>query len=108
MSTIVATESLGHAYGDVVALHHVSLEIPEGRIGLVGANGAGKTTLIKILLGILTPTVGSTWVLGADPHREPTRVRARVGYMPEDDCLPRAQTAADFMIYAAELAGIPT
>jgi ABC-2 type transport system ATP-binding protein len=107
MDTIVATDNLGHAYGDIVALHHVSVEIPEGRIGLVGANGAGKSTLIKILLGILTPTIGTTNVLGSDPQRDPTAVRARVGYMPEGDCLPTAQTAADFMIYAAELAGIP-
>lgn len=108
MSIIVATDNLGHAYGDIVALHHVSVDIPEGRIGLVGANGAGKSTFIKILLGILTPTTGSTVVLGADPHRHPTEVRAHVGYMPEGDCLPIAQTAADFMIYAAELAGIPS
>lgn len=108
MSTIVATDNLGHAYGDIVALHHVSVDIPEGRIGLVGANGAGKSTFIKILLGILDPTLGSTRVLGADPQRNPTEVRARVGYMPEGDCLPTSQTAADFMIYAAELAGIPS
>ena len=107
MDKIVATDNLGHAYGDVVALHHVSLEIPTGRIGLVGANGAGKSTFIKILLGILEPTLGSTRVLGNDPQREPTIVRAKVGYMPEGDCLPVAQTAADFMVYAAELAGIP-
>lgn len=107
MSTVVASDNLGHAYGDVVALHHVSVEIPEGRIGLVGANGAGKTTFIKILLGILEPTLGAVRVLGADPQRHPIDVRARCGYMPEDDCLPLAQTAADFMIYAAELAGIP-
>jgi ABC-2 type transport system ATP-binding protein len=107
MDSIVATDSLGHAYGDVVALHHVSLEIPPGRTGLVGANGAGKSTLIKILLGILNPTIGMARVLGSDPQRDPTGVRAHVGYMPEGDCLPVAQTAADFMVYACELAGIP-
>ena len=107
MSSIVATTDLGHAYGDIVALHHVDLDIPPGRIGLVGANGAGKTTLVKILLGILRPTAGTAVVLGADATRNPIEVRARVGYMPEGDCLPVAQTAADFMVYAAELAGIP-
>lgn len=107
MDVVVATDSLGHAYGDVVALHHVSVEVPGGRVGLVGANGAGKTTLIKILLGILKPTLGSATVLGADPDRDAVSVRARIGYMPESDCLPEAQSAADFMVYAAELAGIP-
>ncbi len=107
MDVVVATDSLGHAYGDVVALHHVSVEVPAGRVGLVGANGAGKTTLIKILLGILEPTVGSSTVLGADPQRNAVGVRAKIGYMPESDCLPEAQSAADFMVYAAELAGLP-
>jgi ABC-2 type transport system ATP-binding protein len=107
MSTVIGTADLGYAYGDVVALHHVSVDVPEGRIGLVGANGAGKTTFIKILLGILTPTLGTVRVLEADPQRDPIEVRGRVGYMPESDCLPLAQSAADFMIYAAELAGIP-
>jgi ABC-2 type transport system ATP-binding protein len=107
VTSIVATTDLGHAYGDVVALHHVDLDIPPGRIGLVGANGAGKTTLVKILLGILRPTAGNAVVLGADATRNPIEVRSRVGYMPEGDCLPVAQTAADFMVYAAELAGIP-
>ncbi len=108
MSDVIVTEELGHAYGEQVALHHVSVAIPEGRVGLVGANGAGKTTLIRILLGILDPSVGSATVFGHSPHREPIAVRSRLGYMPELDCLPVAQTAADFMVYAAELAGIPS
>lgn len=103
----ISAHGLGHAYGDVVALHDLDLEVPPGRIGLVGANGAGKTTLIKILLGILTPTVGNVNVLGTDPVQDLIKVRNRVGYMPEGECLPSEQTAADFISYAAELAGVP-
>ncbi len=103
----LSAHGLGHAYGDVVALHHLDLEVPPGRVGLVGANGAGKTTLIKILLGILTPTVGNVQVLGADPANDLITVRSRIGYMPEGECLPKDQTAADFVSYAAELAGVP-
>jgi ABC-2 type transport system ATP-binding protein len=103
----ITSHNLGHAYGEVIALHHVDLEVPLGRIGLVGANGAGKTTFIKILLGILTPTVGSAQVLGADPATDLIKVRSRIGYMPEGDCLPQSQSAADFVSYAAELAGVP-
>ena len=79
----------------------------EGRTGLVGANGAGKTTLIKILLGILTPTAGRASVFGTVVADDPLDVRSRIGYMPESLALPLSQTAADFTIYAAELAGIP-
>jgi ABC-2 type transport system ATP-binding protein len=105
---IIATNDLGKAFGDIVALHGLDLEIPAGRIGLVGANGAGKTTLIKILLGILQPTLGSAEVLGHSVETDTIAVRSRIGYMPEGKCLPIAQTAADFTVYAAELAGIPS
>lgn len=106
MSLIEAVD-LGHAYGDVVALHGLELALEGGTIGLVGANGAGKTTLLKILLGIIAPTVGSVRVFDIPVADRPLEVRARVGYMPEGDCLPEDQTASDFVTYSAELAGLP-
>jgi ABC-2 type transport system ATP-binding protein len=105
--SIISASNLGHAYGDIVALHGIDLTVPAGSVGLVGANGAGKTTLIKILLGILEPSVGSIEVLGRDVATETLDIRSRVGYMPEQACLPLSQTAADFLVYAAQLAGIP-
>jgi len=105
---LISTSQLGHAYGDIVALHHLEFDVPAGRIGLVGANGAGKSTLIKVLLGILKPTAGGAHVLGHDVKTDPIGLRSKVGYMPEGSCLPLSQTAADFTVYAAELAGIPT
>ncbi len=104
---VVRTEGLTHAYGDLVALSGVSVDVPAGTVGLVGANGAGKTTLLKILLGILEPAAGEVHVLGYSVQDSPIDVRASVGFMPEDDCLPKDQTAADFIGYAAELAGLP-
>lgn len=105
--TVVEIMGLTHDYGEVVALRDLDLQIPAGVTGLVGANGAGKTTMLRLLLGLLHPTAGSMRVLGHDPEREPLEVRARIGYMPEGDCLPKDQTAADFVAYTAQLAGIP-
>ncbi len=73
----------------------------------MGANGAGKTTLIRLLLGMLRPTAGEMQVLGLPVSKEPLGIRSQVGYMPEGNCLPLDQTAADFVGYAAELAGLP-
>jgi ABC-2 type transport system ATP-binding protein len=108
LESIIATRGLGFSYGSIVALHGVDLDIPAGCIGLVGANGAGKTTLLKLLLGILRPGAGAAWALGRSVSADSLAVRARVGYMPESPCLPPDQTAADFVAYAAELAGLPT
>src|SRR5690606_34504136 len=68
----------------------------------------GKSTLMKTLLGILRPTSGTARVLGHSVSDETIAMRERVGYMPERGGLPPDQTAADVMIYAAELAGIPS
>lgn len=108
MTELIWTSDLTHCFGDVVALDRVGLDVPEGTIGLVGANGAGKTTLIRVLLGMLDPTHGMMRVLGRDSQKDMLQVRSRVGYMPEGVCLPSAQTAADFVAFAAELAGIPS
>ena len=104
---LIELVGLSHSYGDVVALTDLPGTIPHGSIGLVGANGAGKSTLIKVLLGILRPFQGEASVLGLSVTEDTIAMRARVGYMPERGGLPSDQTAADFMIYAAELAGIP-
>jgi len=104
---VLEVNELTHDYGDVLALKDLTLHVPPGITGLVGANGAGKTTMLRLMLGLLHPTAGSMSVLGADPQIDPLEVRSHIGYMPEIECLPKDQTAADFVAYAAQLAGIP-
>ena len=106
-SPIIETRDLHKHFGQVRALAGVDLSVPPGITGLVGANGAGKTTLIRLLLGLTAPTSGDVAVFGAPVSRDAAGLRAKIGYMPEGSCLPRDQTAADFVAYAAELASIP-
>jgi ABC-2 type transport system ATP-binding protein len=94
-------------YPGVTALNDLTLELPPGRIGLVGANGAGKSTLFRILLGLAHPTAGHVEVCGIDVAKDPIGVRSRLGYMPEHDCLPLDQTAADVVSTFGELSGLP-
>ena len=104
---IIECRDLYKRFGNVRALEEVDLAVPPGITGLIGANGAGKTTLIRILLGLIRPTHGQAAVFGTRVASDPAGLRARIGYMPEGSCLPADQTAADFVAYAAELAGIP-
>lgn len=108
METIVSLAGLTHDYGNHIALDRLDVDVPAGVTGLVGANGAGKTTMLRILLGLLHPTSGSVSVLGHDARTDPLSVRALVGYMPEGSSLPNDQSAADFVAYTAQMAGLPT
>jgi len=81
--------------------------VPRGLVGLVGANGAGKTTLFRLLLGLARPTEGAIEVCGRPVAADPVGVRSRLGYMPEHDCLPLDQSAADVVATFGELSGLP-
>jgi len=107
VTSIVRARGLTKAYPGVVALDKVDLDIPAGRVGLVGANGAGKTTLFRLLLGLARPTAGTVEVCGMSVADNPVGVRTRIGYMPEHDCLPLDQTAADVVATFGELGGLP-
>jgi ABC-2 type transport system ATP-binding protein len=105
---LIQTRALTMTYpGGVTALSDLTVDVEPGVIALVGANGAGKSTMIKILLGLLTPTAGDVRVLGLDPRTQPDAVRARVGYMPEHDCLPPDVIAAEFVTHLARISGLP-
>ncbi len=91
----------------VRAIDDLTVTLEPGLIGLVGANGAGKSTLFRILLGLTRPDAGSVHVAGVDVAHDPVGVRSRLGFMPEHDCLPTDQTAADVVATLGELAGLP-
>jgi len=104
---LLRIEGLTKRYGSVTALDDLDLVVPRGRIGLVGANGAGKTTTFRLLLGLAHPTNGKIEVCGTDVAADPIGVRSRLGYMPEHDCLPLDQSAADVVATFGELGGLP-
>jgi ABC-2 type transport system ATP-binding protein len=104
--TLLEAKGLTKHYGSVIALEAVEFRIPEGITGLLGPNGAGKSTAIKLFLGLLTPTAGSAEVMGQKPY-ESVDVRARLGYMPEYECLPPSVNAAEFLTHMARISGLP-
>jgi ABC-2 type transport system ATP-binding protein len=103
---LIVAERVSKRYGTVVALDDVSLSIHDGITGILGENGAGKSTSIKTFLGLVAPTEGTVRVLGQNPLRN-FDVRARLGYMPEHDCLPTQVSAAEFLTHMAEASGLP-
>ena len=77
-------------------------------IGLLGPNGAGKSTLIRALLGFHKASGGTARILGLDCHLQSREVKARVGYMPENDAFLAQMTAVGFLRLMGELSGLPS
>jgi ABC-2 type transport system ATP-binding protein len=106
VEVLLRARGLTKRYGKVVALDQVDFEIAEAVTGLLGPNGAGKSTAIKLFLGLIEPTEGTAEVLGETVANN-IAVRARLGYMPEHDCLPQDVSAAEFLSHMAEVSGLP-
>ncbi len=109
MNALAVAENLSLRFGQAArpALADVSASILAGRItGLVGPDGAGKTTFIRLLAGLLEPDNGRISVLGLDPVREPDRVHARIGYMPQKFGLYEDLSVAENLRLYAEVRGL--
>jgi ABC-2 type transport system ATP-binding protein len=84
MNLAIETEDLGKHYGDVIAVDHLSLQVAVGEIyAFLGLNGAGKTTTIRLLLGMVRPTSGEAYVLGARIRVGDKKPWDSVGYLVE-------------------------
>jgi len=84
------------------AVSNLSFDVARGEVfGLLGPNGSGKTTTIKILLGLLFPTRGRVLVLGRSPRE--VRVKAQIGYMPEESNLYRFLNAEETLDFYGRL-----
>jgi ABC-2 type transport system ATP-binding protein len=92
-------------FGPKVALSELSCSFGPGVTGLLGPNGAGKTTLMRAITGLLGVNRGTVSIEGLDPRRD-RRVHARVALVPEDEAVPPALTARQFVRYTADLHGV--
>lgn len=88
------------------ALRPLTVTVEEGEVfGYLGPNGAGKTTTLKLLMGLIFPTAGSAKILGmalGDP-----RVKAQIGFQPEQPYFYDYLTAHELLHYYAQLSGVP-
>ncbi|MGH9509156.1 MAG: ABC transporter ATP-binding protein [Terriglobales bacterium] len=86
-------------------LKPLNLTVEEGEVfGYLGPNGAGKTTTLKLLMGIVFPTGGSAKILGLD--MQDPRVKAQIGFLPEQPYFYDHLTAAELLDYYGELSGV--
>ena len=104
MGSIIECRDISKNFGEKVALDHVSVNIPEGKIfGLLGPNGAGKTTLIRIINRITIPSGGEVMFNGHAITQEDVR---KIGYLPEERGLYKKMQVGDQCMYLAQLKGM--
>jgi ABC-type multidrug transport system ATPase subunit len=95
-----------HVYSDGTrALDEVSLAIPKGMFGLLGPNGAGKSTLMRAIATLQTPNSGSIRFREIDVIREPAKLRATLGYLPQDFGVYPRVSAYELLDHLAVLKG---
>jgi ABC-2 type transport system ATP-binding protein len=94
--TYVRARGLSKAFDGKTVLDNVSCDVEPGDvIGVLGKNGAGKTTLLELMLGFTPPSAGSVTVLDHESYRMPAAIKARIGFVPQQDELIHQLTAAD-------------
>jgi len=104
---MIRTEDVSKVYDEVVAVNHVTLDIPKGTIlGMIGPNGAGKTTLVRMMVGILRPTSGTCFIGEKPAHLLTSGERARMGYMTQQKALYPDLTARENLEFFAQSYGI--
>jgi len=104
VETAVALHDVSKTFTHVVAVNGLSLNVPRGAIyGILGQNGAGKTTTIRMLVGILRPDSGTVRVLDSD---DPSRIKGRLGYLPEEKGLYKKMRVLDLVAYFGRLKGM--
>ena len=100
----IRAKGLTKKYGDFTAVDKLDLTVNHGEIyGLLGPNGAGKTTTILMLLGLSEPSGGTARVLDYDPALNPTAVKRKVGYLPDNVGFYSGMTGRQNLRYTARL-----
>jgi len=103
----LSIERLSKRYrSGVQALSDFTMELGPGVHGLLGPNGAGKSTLMRILATVIRPSGGQATWNGADIVREPDRLRAELGYLPQDFGVYPNLTPVEFLGYIAAAKGL--
>ena len=106
-SPAIVLDRVSKKYGDVPAVHDLSMSIGQGEMfGLIGPDGAGKTTTIRVMCGLLHVDDGSVRVLGLDPAKDHRQVTQSVGYLSQRFSLYGDLTVDENIEFFAEIHGV--
>jgi ABC-2 type transport system ATP-binding protein len=105
--TAITARQLTRKFGEKIAVDHIDLDIPAGRIyGFLGPNGSGKSTTLRMLCGMLLPSDGHAEVFGLSVVKDAEAIRRRLGYMPQRFSLWEDLTTDENLQFIADLYGL--
>lgn len=94
-------------FGNNKAVDDVSFTVKKGEVfSLIGPNSSGKTTIVKTIAGLLHPTAGNIEVGGIDVIKDPEKVKAQIGYIPDEPSVWPFMTGEEFLYFTQSLFGI--
>lgn len=101
---MISVQELTKAYGNTLAVDHISFEVPKGQIvGFLGPNGAGKSTTIRMLTCYLPPSSGGATINGFDIFHQSRQVRESLGYVPENVPLYTEMRVEEYLDFRGKL-----
>lgn len=105
---MIEVMELTKKFSEFVAVDSLSFTVNAGEIyGLLGPNGSGKSTTMRMLLGLLRPTLGTARILGHDIRNETVAAKRVMGYVPEEPVLPERLTGWEYVNYVSDIWRIP-
>jgi len=103
----IEVKNLTKKFGKFISVNNISFDVREGEVfGFLGANGAGKSTTIRMLCGILEPTVGDAMVSGYSIKKQPEMVKRNIGYMSQKFSLYNDLTVEENINFFAGVYGL--
>ena len=103
----IEVTGLRKEYGSFTAVESLDFDVLKGEIfGIVGPNGAGKTTTLKMLSGLIIPSLGSIKIQGLDIRKNSGKIKQKLGFLPEESPLYEGMTAIDYLMFFSEIYGI--
>jgi ABC-2 type transport system ATP-binding protein len=107
MASAISCKDLTKRYGDVLALDHLSLDVPTGAIfGFLGPNGAGKTTALRLLTGLAFPDSGGATIAGMDIATGGAALHRRIGFLDQSPQYYGWMRGRELLTFVGEIFGL--
>src|SRR5437588_73124 len=105
---LVRARGLTKRFGDFTAVDGIDFDLYRGEaFGFLGPNGAGKSSTMRMIGCVSPPSGGEITILGRDPVRDGSAIRARLGVVPQEDTLDVELTVRENLLVYGRYFGLP-